>query len=54
MKQISLLDEIIVDNLAGGGGASTGIELATGHRPIKAKQGETFKKFVKQLQDLGY
>lgn len=28
--QISLLDEIIVDNFAGGGGASTGIELATG------------------------
>jgi DNA (cytosine-5)-methyltransferase 1 len=31
MKQISLLDEIIVDNFAGGGGASTGIELAIGH-----------------------
>ena len=31
--QISLLDEIIVDNFAGGGGASTGIELATG-RPV--------------------
>lgn len=29
-KQISFLDEIIVDNFAGGGGASTGIELATG------------------------
>lgn len=28
--QISFLDEIIVDNFAGGGGASTGIELATG------------------------
>ena len=28
--QIDLLDEIIVDNFAGGGGASTGIELATG------------------------
>ena len=28
--QISLLDEIIVDSFAGGGGASTGIELATG------------------------
>lgn len=27
------LNEIIVDNFAGGGGASTGIELATG-RPI--------------------
>ena len=29
--QIDLFDEIIVDNFAGGGGASTGIELA--HRP---------------------
>jgi len=32
-SQISILDEIIVDNFAGGGGASTGIELATG-RPV--------------------
>lgn len=31
LKQISILDEIIVDNFAGGGGASTGIELAIGH-----------------------
>ena len=31
--QVSFLDEIIVDNFAGGGGASTGIELATG-RPV--------------------
>lgn len=30
MKQIDLFREIIVDNFAGGGGASTGIELATG------------------------
>lgn len=29
-SQTSILDEIIVDNFAGGGGASTGIELATG------------------------
>lgn len=28
--QINLFDELIVDNFAGGGGASTGIELATG------------------------
>ena len=28
--QESLVDEIIVDNFAGGGGASTGIEIATG------------------------
>ena len=27
MKQTDLFDEIIVDNFAGGGGASTGIEL---------------------------
>ena len=31
--QISILEEIIVDNFAGGGGASTGIELAVG-RPV--------------------
>lgn len=31
--QIDLLEEIIVDNFAGGGGASTGIELACG-RPV--------------------
>ena len=31
--QISMWDEIIVDSFAGGGGASTGIELATG-RPV--------------------
>lgn len=29
-SQASILDEIIVDNFAGGGGASTGIELAAG------------------------
>ena len=28
--QIDVFDEIIVDNFAGGGGASTGIELAAG------------------------
>lgn len=31
--QTNFLDEIIVDNFAGGGGASTGMELATG-RPV--------------------
>lgn len=31
--QTNLFDEIIVDNFAGGGGASTGIELATG-KPV--------------------
>jgi len=30
MKQLSMFSEIIVDNFAGGGGASTGIELAIG------------------------
>ncbi|WP_418402022.1 hypothetical protein [Anaerotignum lactatifermentans] len=33
MKQMNLLEELIVDNFAGGGGASTGIEFATG-RPV--------------------
>lgn len=33
MSQTNLFDEIIVDNFAGGGGASTGIELAAG-RPV--------------------
>ncbi len=28
--------------------------LNRSHRPIKAKQGVTFRKFVKQLEDLGY
>ena len=32
-KQLNAFDEIIVDNFAGGGGASTGIELAAG-RPV--------------------
>lgn len=32
-SQLNFLDEIIVDNFAGGGGASTGMELATG-RPV--------------------
>lgn len=31
--QLNILDELIIDNFAGGGGASTGIELATG-RPV--------------------
>ena len=33
MSQLNIFDEIIVDNFAGGGGASTGIELAAG-RPV--------------------
>ena len=31
MKQYSFFDECFVDSFAGGGGASTGIEMATGH-----------------------
>lgn len=30
MRQIDFFEEMIIDNFAGGGGASTGIELATG------------------------
>ena len=33
MKQLNFMEELIVDNFAGGGGASTGIEFATG-RPV--------------------
>ena len=33
MYQDNLFNKLIVDNFAGGGGASTGIELATG-RPV--------------------
>lgn len=33
MHQTNIFDEIIVDNFAGGGGASTGMELATG-KPV--------------------
>lgn len=33
MRQLNFLDELIIDNFAGGGGASCGIELATG-RPV--------------------
>ncbi|MEH2957815.1 DNA cytosine methyltransferase [Candidatus Merdisoma sp. JLR.KK006] len=28
--------------------------LNRGHRPIKAKQGDTYQKFIQQLNDLGY
>ena len=37
--QISLLDEIIVDNFAGDRGASTGIELAAGRRALDEEHG---------------
>lgn len=29
MKQLYFFEEMLIDNFAGGGGASTGIELAT-------------------------
>lgn len=32
-KTVNLFDEIVVDNFAGGGGASTGIEMALGRSP---------------------
>lgn len=28
--------------------------LNRGHHPIRAKQGDTFRQFVKQLNELGY
>ena len=31
MKQTTIFDDLFVDSFAGGGGASTGIEMATGH-----------------------
>lgn len=57
-SQINLLDEIIVDNFAGGGGASTGIELATGrpvtiainHDPAAILMHETNHPYTQHLQ----
>lgn len=57
--QINLLDEIIVDNFAGGGGASTGIELATGqnvsiainHDPAAILMHKTNHPHTEHLQD---
>lgn len=57
--QINLLDEIIVDNFAGGGGASTGIELATGqnvtiainHDPAAILMHKTNHPYTLHLQD---
>ena len=56
--QTSILDEIIVDNFAGGGGASTGIELATGrpvtiainHDPAAILMHKTNHPFTEHLQ----
>ncbi len=57
--QINFLDEIIVDNFAGGGGASTGIELATGqnvtiainHDPAAILMHKTNHPYTLHLQD---
>lgn len=57
--QINLLDEIIVDNFAGGGGASTGIELATGqnvaiainHDPAAILMHKTNHPYTLHMQD---
>lgn len=56
--QYSFLEEIIVDNFAGGGGASTGMELATGrpvaiainHDPDAIAMHETNHPFTEHLQ----
>ena len=56
--EINILDEIIVDNFAGGGGASTGIELATGrpvtiainHDPAAILMHKTNHPFTQHLQ----
>ncbi len=57
--QVNLLDEIIIDNFAGGGGASTGIELALGrpvtvainHDPAAILMHKTNHPYTKHLQD---
>ncbi len=57
--QINLLDEIIIDNFAGGGGASTGIELALGrpvtvainHDPAAILMHKTNHPYTQHLQD---
>lgn len=47
ISQIDIFDEIIVDNFAGGGGASTGIELAAG-RPVAIAINHDRYEFVKK------
>lgn len=57
-SQASILDEIIVDNFAGGGGASTGIELAAGrvvdiainHDPDAILMHKTNHKYTEHYQ----
>lgn len=62
MSQIDIFDEIIVDNFAGGGGASTGIELAAGrpvaiainHDPDAILLHKTNHPYTKHLQASGW
>ncbi len=57
--QINIFDEIIIDNFAGGGGASTGIELALGrpvtvainHDPAAILMHKTNHPYTEHLQD---
>lgn len=57
--QLNLFDEIIIDNFAGGGGASTGIELALGrpvtvainHDPAAILMHKTNHPWTEHLQD---
>lgn len=45
MRQLNFLDELIIDNFAGGGGASCGIELATGCKWLCDKSCNNMKEF---------
>lgn len=57
--RISFFDEIIVDNFAGGGGTSTGIELATGrvvdvavnHDPAAIRMHRTNHPYTRHYQE---
>ena len=57
--QLNLFDEIVIDNFAGGGGASTGIELALGrpvtvainHDPAAILMHKTNHPWTEHLQD---
>ena len=51
VNQIDLFDEIIVDNFAGGGGASTGIELASG-RPVAIAINHDPEGYIKFITDI--
>lgn len=42
--------ELVVDNFAGGGGASTGIEIATGVSVDKDRLNRTYAGFLKSIK----